>query len=148
MSDWKICVCSIFRGFIFPTFLNKFKLSLLGKKILYFCSLACKSISLLGQKKITHFRKCGWRKKSSPGRPKIYFFNQFSGYFLFCSLGSFAFLSLVLFCVLVWCFLKLKIYILIHIWLCGWISDKNIFTWPISRNKATCFFGLTKKKNR
>ena len=45
------------------------------------------------------------------------------------------------FCILVVFFyvLKSKLYILTR--LCGRVSDKNFFTWPISGNKAT-FFGL------
>ena len=35
-----------------------------------------------------------------------------------------------------------NIYIPIHNWLCGWISDKKIFTRLISGNKTT-FFGLS-----
>ena len=38
-------------------------------------------------------------------------------------------------------FLKLKIYILIHIRVCGRVSDKTVFTRPISGSHTT-FFGL------
>ena len=37
------------------------------------------------------------------------------------------------------CFLKLKMYIVIHIQLCGRVSIKEIFTQPIFRNKTTFF---------
>ena len=51
------------------------------------------------------------------------FFYQFSGDILFPSSVSFAFFILVFFC----CFLKLKMYILIHIRLRGRVSEKKIF---------------------
>ena len=71
------------------------------------------------------------------GRPQICFFNRRCGDIIFSSLVSFAFLCiLVLFFCLFVCFLKLKIYILIQIWLCGWVSDKKFFTRPVSGNKA------------
>ena len=54
---------------------------------------------------------------------------------LFSSLVSFAFC--VLACLF---FFWLKIYGLIHIWLCGRVSDKTIFSWPISGNKTTFFW--------
>ena len=87
--------------------------------------------------------KLGQKKKYS--WPQIYFFNRSSGNILFSSSVSFSFFwNLVFFCFwffwLFVCFLKLKIYILIHIRLCGRVSDKKIFTRPISGNKAT-FFG-------
>ena len=52
----------------------------------------------------------------------------------FCSLFCF-FCSFFLFCLFVR-FLKLKIYILILIRLCGRVSDKIFFTWPISGIKT------------
>ena len=79
---------------------------------------------------------------------------RFSTDILFSSLVSFTFCLLVLFCFLFICFLfvlffcfffklmKLKKYILIQIRLCGRVSDKKIFTRPISGNKTT-FFGLS-----
>ena len=54
--------------------------------------------------------------------------------FFFTFLLCFAFFLLV-------CFLKLKIYILMHIRLCERLDDKNFFTRPVSGNKTT-FFGL------
>ena len=56
---------------------------------------------------------------------------RFSRYTLFFSF----FLSLFF-------FKKLEIYIMIHIWLSGLVSDKNIFTQPISGNKITFFASL------
>ena len=59
--------------------------------------------------------------------------------FFFCFL---CLLSLLFFaCLFICCFLKLKMYILIHIRLCGRVSYKKIFTWPISGNQ-TSFLGL------
>ena len=64
---------------------------------------------------------------------------RFFTYILFFSLHSFAFfVFLFVFCLLVCLlFLKLKRYILIHIRLCGWVSDIKIFIRPISGNKTT-----------
>ena len=77
--------------------------------------------------------------------------NKIRGYLgniLFSSLASFVvfffcfFLySRFFFCLFV-CFLKLKIYIAIHIRLCGRVSDIKIFTRPISGNKITFFLAL------
>ena len=78
--------------------------------------------------------KCGWQEKSSPGQPQTFFLNQFAGDFLFSSLLSFFFFCILVF--LLVCSLKWKIYILIHIWLCRRVSDKDFFTQPISGNKT------------
>ena len=51
----------------------------------------------------------------------------------------FRFFYIVVFCLFVW-FLKIKIYILIHIRLCGQVSDKKNFTRSISGNKTLCFW--------
>ena len=40
------------------------------------------------------------------------------------------------------CFLKLRLYILIHIRLCERVTDKNVFKKPISGKKTTLFLGL------
>ena len=58
--------------------------------------------------------KCGWREKSSPRQPQIYFFNWFCGDNLFSSLVSFAVLCSCFFCFfyLLLCSLKSEIYIL------------------------------------
>ena len=53
----------------------------------------------------------------------------------------FSFLVSFAFCLLALVFFKLKIFILIHIRLCGRVSDKKIFTRPISGNQNT-FFGF------
>ena len=52
------------------------------------------------------------------------FFNRFSGDILFYALVSFAFFVFLFFCLFVY-FLKLKMYILINIRLCGRVSDKK-----------------------
>ena len=63
--------------------------------------------------------------------------------FLF-SLVSFAFcFSVCFFFVLFFVCLKQKIFILIHIRLCGRVSDEKILNRPISGNKAIFFFGLS-----
>ena len=68
------------------------------------------------------------------------FFNQFFGDILFFSSVSFASIGS---CFLIWfvcCFLKLIMYILLHIRLCGQMSHKRYFTQPISGNKNTFFW--------
>ena len=59
-------------------------------------------------------------RKISTGRPQICFFNRFSGDIIF---SSFVFFFLGGFLLVF--FLKLKIYIPIHIRLCGRVSDKK-----------------------
>ena len=81
------------------------------------------------KKKYSYLRKCGWREKSSPGRPQIYFFKLiFRRYsvFFFSSFCFFGFLFVLL--LFVYCFFKLKMYNLIHIRLSGRVSDKKIVT--------------------
>ena len=62
---------------------------------------------------------------------------RFSRYSLF-SYSFFFFLSSY-FCFFFF-FFKLKIYILIHIQSCWWVSDKIFFIQPIRRNKTTFFW--------
>ena len=76
-------------------------------------------------------------KNLHPSGHKFIFLNRFSGDILFSFLVSFAFFDYCFFCLFVRCFLKLKMYILIHIWLCGRVSDKKSFNKPISGNKTT-----------
>ena len=83
-----------------------------GKFVLSVAVLKFLRFKIQPKKKYSCFRKYGWQKNFSPGRPQIYFFTRFSGYILFFSLVSFAFFnSYFLF---VRCFLILKLYILIH----------------------------------
>ena len=65
---------------------------------------------------------------------------RFSTDIFFSSLVSFAYISCYISCIL---FLKLKICILVHIRLCGRVSDKKIFTRPIYANKTTFFLALS-----
>ena len=51
----------------------------------------------------------------------------------------FCFFFILVFCCLLVCFLKLKIYILIHIRLSRTVSDKKCFSQPISSNKTPFF---------
>ena len=100
------------------------------------------SIILRPKRKTLCYRRCGWQEKSSPGQPQIYFFKLISQRF---SLFLFSFLCFILyfcFCPFV-CLLKLKIYILIHIWLCRWVSDKKSFTHLICWNKTTLFWHIS-----
>ena len=98
-----------------------------------------KKLFILGQKKCSFFRKCGWREKISPWWLQIYFFNRFSRDILFPHLVSLAFLySCFCFCSFV-CFLKLKICILMHIRLCGRVSNKKIFTRPFAETNQLLF---------
>ena len=65
------------------------------------------------------------------------FFYRYSGDILFSFLIFFAFFILV-FCLFICLFfLKIKMYIPIHIWQYGRVSDKKIFTRPISGNNTT-----------
>ena len=59
----------------------------------------------------------------------------FFGFFCFSIFFSF---FCFLICVFFFC-LKQKIFILIHMRLCGRVSDENFFIWPISGNKTTFF---------
>ena len=70
------------------------------------------------------------------------FFNQFSGDILFSFLVSFTFFYSRFF-FFVACFLKLKMYILIHIRPCRWVSDKKFFTQPIYGNKTFFWPGVS-----
>ena len=93
-------------------------------------------------KKNSCFRKCRWREKSSPGRPQIFFFLSIFRRYSLSFFSFFCFLLLLFFlfvCLFICCFLKSKMYILIHIRLSGRVSHKKIFTRPISGNK-TIFF--------
>ena len=83
------------------------------------------------------------QKNLHPGGRKFIFFNRFSGnilslffFIFFCFFCILVFL-LFLFCSVV--FLKLKIYVLIHIRLCGRVSDKKHFH-PADFRKQDHFF--------
>ena len=85
----------------------------------------------------------GYKDNLYVGCGKFIFFNQFSGDIFFSSLVSFVFFVflLLLFFLLVW-ILKLTICILMHIRLCGWVSDRKFFH-PIdfrNQNKTTFFW--------
>ena len=96
-------------------------------------------------KKKSCFRKYGWREKFSSGG-RISFFNRFSEDISFLLKFLWLFLVLVFFLFFFGCFLKLKMYILIHIRLCRQVSDKKFFTPPISGTKTAVFFGLSADK--
>ena len=92
-------------------------------------------------KKYSCLRKCGWREKSSPGRPQIYFFKLIFRRYSVFFFSSFCFFGFLFFLLLfVYCFFKLKMYNLIHIRLSGRVSDKKIVTRLISGNKITFFW--------
>ena len=74
------------------------------------------------------------------------FFNQKSGNVLFSSVVSFTFFVFLCFFCLFVCFLKLKTYILIHIGLCGWLSDKKNFHPADFRKQANYFWSYDRKK--
>ena len=102
-----------------------------GKFVLSVAVLKFLRFKIQPKKKYSCFRKYGWQKIFSPGRPQIYFFTRFSGYILFFSLVSFAFFNSYFFaclfvCLFVRCFLRLKMYIPIHIRLYadGWVIKK------------------------
>ena len=60
---------------------------------------------------------------------------------------SFLLYFLLLFVCVCKCF-KQKVYTVIHIRLCGRVSDKMNFTQPISQNKTTFFWPRKKKHNK
>ena len=99
-----------------------------------------------GQKKITLIsRKVGDEKNLHLSGHKFIFSNQFSGDILFSSAVILIFLILVF--LFVWCFLKLKMYILIYIRLYGRVSDKkNIH--PADFRKQGNFFWSKIEENR
>ena len=85
----------------------------------------------------------GEEKNLHPGGRKFVIWAIFRRYSIFFfSFLSFLYSFFVFVFFLLICFLKLKMYILIHIRLCGRVSDKSLPPpRPISRNKTT-FFGL------
>ena len=82
----------------------------------------------------------GDKKNLHPGGHKFGFLSRFSGDIIFSSLVYFAFLILVFLLLFVWCFLNLKMYILMHILLCGRVSDS--FHLADFRKQDYFFFGL------
>ena len=118
----------------------------LGKDVLKICSkFTAEHLFFLitkakKKKNYSCLRKCGWREKSSPGRPQIYFFKLIFRRYSVFFFSSFCFFGFLFFLLLfVYCFFKLKMYNLIHIRLSGRVSDKNIVTRLISGNKITFF---------
>ena len=94
-------------------------------------------IKYCNPKKSTLFSgNAGEEKNLHLGSRKFIFHNRFSWDILFSSLISFAFFVFLFFGLFV-CFLKLKTCILIHIRLCGRVSDEKNFTRPSSGNKTT-----------
>ena len=85
----------------------------------------------------------GDRKNLHSGDRKFFFFQPIFRRYYFFFFSFYCFFVLLFFCFCLYVsFLKLKICILVHIQLCGRVSDKNFFTLPISWNKTT-FFGLS-----
>ena len=72
---------------------------------------------------------------------------RFSTDIIFSSLAFFAFFFVFLFFSFFVVILIKNIYILIHIWLGGWVSDKKIFTCPIYGNKTVFFWSDLEKQN-
>ena len=68
------------------------------------------------------FWKCGWREKSLPGRPQIYFFNRFSEDILFSFLVSLLFLYSCFF------FLFSFLFIFYFLIVCLFFEIKNIYS--------------------
>ena len=89
----------------------------------------------MGQKNILLFPEMRVTKKSSPGRPQIYFlYNRFSGDILFSFLVSFALFNSC-FCLFVRCSLELNMYI------CGRVSEKKFALGKFPETRLL-FFGL------
>ena len=99
---------------------------------------------MYGQKKSLFFPEMQVTRKIFTQTVTNLFKSNFWRYYLF----YISFLCFIWFLFLFVCliFLKLKMYILIHIWLCGQVSDKKIFIQLIFRNKTTFFFGLRELK--
>ena len=76
-----------------------------------------------------------------PGGRKFFFQRNSLFFFSFFCFLVFLFVFPFFDCL----FLKLKIYILIYIWLCRRVSDKIFFTQPISGNKTTFFGNISVK---
>ena len=86
-------------------------------------------------------------KNLHPGGLK-FIFNRFSGYIIFSSFVAFAFSCCCCFFCLFVCFLKLKVYILIHIRLHGrvndkkfspgWFPDTRLLFWGLNRILLVC----------
>ena len=104
----------------------------------YYYLLKSLTFSMVRQKKPLVSGIADDEKNLHPGGRKSRFLINFPDILSFFSLVYFAFFIFLLF--LLVCFLKLKIYILIHFRLCGRVSDKNIFTRSIPRK--TTFFWL------
>ena len=104
------------------------KLSRFNKSIWFCCVL------LISKTKKKEIKKnntlvsgnAGDEKNLHPRAAIFFSFDRFSGDILFSSLVSFAFFDSCFFLLLlVCCFLNLKMYILIQIPLCGWVSDSH-----------------------
>ena len=97
-------------------------------------------ISALGQKKLPLFPEIRMTGKIFTWTAaNLFIFIDFSEIFSFLFKFLLLFCILVSFCLFIWCFLKLKMCIMIHNQLWGRLSDKKFFTRPISGNK-TIFF--------
>ena len=99
-----------------------------------FCNRS--KISAWGQKKLLLFPEMRMTGKIFTwATANLFIFIDFSE--IFSSLFKFLllFCILVSFCLFVSCFLKLKMYIMIHNQLWGRLSDKKFFTRPISGNR-------------
>ena len=86
------------------------------------------------KKKILLFPEMHMTRKIITGVAANLFFNRFFGYILFSSFLLFIFF----FCFFV-CFLKLKLYILIQIRLCGRVSDKKFSLGRFPETKLLSF---------
>ena len=103
---------------------------------MFFSGLFRSSLSYTKKKKVLFPEMRVTRKIYTQAAANLFFY-RFSGDILFSFLISFAFLFLFFCLFLCLFFLKIKVYIPIHIRQCGRVSDKKIFTRPISRNKTT-----------
>ena len=101
----------------------------------------------LGQKKILLFPEMRVTTKIFLLAAANFFFNRFSGDIFFSCLVSLAFFHSCFFCLFVRCFLKLKMYILIQIWLCGKVNDKKILPSRFPETRIYFFLALAWNAN-
>ena len=117
------------------------------KRKLSFRHWNCAKLRPKAKNNILVSRNAGDEKNLHQGGRKSMFLNPFFGDILFSFVLSLAFFVFFFFCLLVY-YLKMKIYILIHIRLCGWVSNKKHFTRPISGKKTTFFWPEQVRKDR
>ena len=119
------------------------------KRKLSFRHWNCAKLRPKAKNNILVSRNAGDEKNLHQGGRKSMFLNPFFGDILFSFVLSLAFFVFFFFCLLVY-YLKMKIYILIHIRLCGWLSN-NVFCFSFFspgrfRERRLLFLAWTSKE--